>query len=204
MAGIMQPLFDYLDTGDIVFVSSPTLFGRLIRFFTRIRGESRTKVNHVGMIVKFGLGETARPMIVEAQARVRCHDFQRAYFMGKGDRNGLVIYRPCPRLDGHDRAELTLAVMKYVGLPYGPLKLLLHAGDWLLGWIFARDIKLFRRLGITPLPICSRLVEKLMGTVRIKFNGDGMSSPDSMLDWIESPGCESRWVCVYRRPGGAL
>ena len=46
-----------LKPGDIFLTRGPGLLSRLIRFFSRSIGESRTKVNHAGLVVKEGRKE---------------------------------------------------------------------------------------------------------------------------------------------------
>src|SRR5262245_43542628 len=60
-----------LEPGDIFFSRSNRFLGKAIRFFTRRIGESRTKVNHVGIVVQGGTPNQA--VVVEALRTVERH-----------------------------------------------------------------------------------------------------------------------------------
>ena len=62
---------------DVFLTRGHSFLSRAIRFFTRGLGESRTKVNHVGVVVTKGSLETAE--VVEAVSRVKRHRLWNAY-----------------------------------------------------------------------------------------------------------------------------
>ncbi|MGD9268032.1 MAG: hypothetical protein PVH70_11390, partial [Desulfobacterales bacterium] len=55
--------------GDVFLTYGAGFFSKLIRFFTRTIGESRTKVNHTGIVVTEGDLESCQ--VVETLLRVR-------------------------------------------------------------------------------------------------------------------------------------
>lgn len=167
MGVILQP-------GDIFLTRGTSLQSQLIRFFSRHIGESRTLVNHVGIVVEEGDEYTA--MVVEARSRVLRHTMGEAY---AGTSHSVAVYRPVTseRLRGY----IARSAEEYVGRPYGWLKIGLHALDWALLGAYA-----FRRLGkMDYYPICSYLVADACADAGVHF---GMSKdraePDDILDWI--------------------
>jgi len=173
--------------GDIFLTRGHGFVSRAIRFFTRHLGESRTKVNHVGLVVLTGSLRDA--VVVEALHKVQRHRLWDEY----GDTDDEVaVYRPIGLL----RTELQKVVVVangMVGRDYGYGKIVLHALDWALQGAYV-----FRRLGqMEDYPICSWLVANAFGTVGVHFGVQpGAASPDDIWDHVTSSPRE--FQCVRR------
>lgn len=171
--------------GDIVLTRSHGLLGRVIRLFTRSFGESRTKVNHVGIIVKEGT-PPERAILVEALSKVKRHALATRY----GDtRTDVAIYRPL-NLSQKDKRTIVRTAEGYVGRSYGYFKLILHLLDWMLLGAY-----IFRRLAcVDAYPICSWLVAHCYRKVRKNFRIDpGAASPDDIWDFVTT---SRHYTCV--------
>jgi hypothetical protein len=174
-------LSDYdlrLEAGDIVFVRGSGLISRAIRLFSRRIGESRTMVNHVGLITTPGSILTAE--ITEARTRVRTRRLVDAYGL-RGD--SIAIYR-ARNLSHCDRATIAReALLRYQNLPYGWAKIVLHALDGLLNGIY-----LFRRLAFLPnRPICSQLVASAYELAGFDFGVPAFAAqPDDIWDFVNT------------------
>lgn len=110
---------------DIVFNKSQSLLGKLIRFFSRDKGESKTLTNHVGMIVVSGEGGDA--WIAESLQKT----VKRPLKNGYGDLETITVYRPL-NLTNEEQRLIVDKMNTYVGKTYGYIKILLHLGDWYL------------------------------------------------------------------------
>ena len=149
-----------------------------IRFLTRDRGESRTKVNHVGVVVS---GGTAHAEIVEALTTVKRRRMK--VYMNRPTTD-VAVFRPLNLTD----AELVKVVDRaigYVGQPYGYGKLVAHFIDWCLGGVYlARRVARMDRY-----PICSWLVAYSYAEAGKDFGVPaGSASPDDIWDFcVASP-----------------
>ena len=166
---------EVLQPGDIFLTRGRGFVSRAIRFFTRHIGESRTKVNHVGLVVQGGPIEQA--VVVEALRNVERHCLIDEY--GGAD-DQVAIYRPTKL----SRAELQRVVALangYVGRGYGYGKIALHALDWVFQGAYV-----FRRLGqMDDYPICSWLVAQAYSGVGVHFGVDaGAATPDDIWDYV--------------------
>lgn len=150
---------------------------RAIRLFTRVIGESRTKVNHVGVIVAEGDLRTA--VAVEALTKVKRHKLWKQY--GPPCSSEVAIYR-ATNLSEDEIETITKAAESYVGRPYGYLKLLAHLADW-----FLQGAYVFRRLArMDKYPICSWLVAHSFAKAGKYFGvPPGAASPDDIWDFIQ-------------------
>jgi hypothetical protein len=173
---------------DIFFTRGTSLVSRAIRVLTRHIGESRTQVNHVGLIVGSGL-PVADATLVEAVRGVRVTTMPRY----ADARTAVAVYRR--RLDAPDRTprrRIADRGLSYVGKRYGYGKILLHALDWCLLGAFV-----FRRLGrMDRYPICSWLVAcSYSREADITFGIDSAAaSPDDIWDYVTTHPDE--WTCV--------
>jgi len=161
--------------GDIVLTRGPGFVGKAIRFFTRHFGESRTKVNHTGIIVQGGPLREA--VIVEASLRVVRHGLFAEY----GAKNHeIAVYRPT-RLTPLQIQRIVATANGYIGRTYGFGKIALHALDWVLQGAYV-----FRRLGqMDEYPICSWLVAHSYATAGVYFGVDpGAATPDDIWDYV--------------------
>ena len=168
----MEPL---LRPGDIVLTRGEGFLGRAIRFFTRHVGESRTKVNHVGIVVQGGTLEQA--VMVEALRHVVRHRLIDEY---GGKRDQVAVFRST-RLAPAELERVVRAANGYVGRSYGYLKIVLHALDWALQGAFV-----FRRLGqMDSYPICSWLVAQAYSVAGVYFGvAPGAATPDDIWDHV--------------------
>ena len=164
-----------LQPGDIVMTRGEGFLGRAIRFFTRHIGESRTKVNHVGIVVQGGTIEQA--VIIEASLEVVRHRLIDEY---GGKRDSVAIAR-ATRLSKNDLQQVVAKATGYLGRTYGFGKIALHALDWALQGAFV-----FRRLGqMDAYPICSWLVAHAYSTAGVYFGvAPGAASPDDIWDHV--------------------
>jgi hypothetical protein len=169
----------YLMPGDIFLTKRKNLAGWAIRFFTRGFGESRTKVNHVGLVVEKGMMREA--IVVEALLRIKRVKRHRLYEeYGPPCRDAVAVYRPI-NLSSAEISTIVAEAQAQVGKKYGTLKLCAHLLDWMcLGAYF------FRRL--VPggeYPICSWLVADAYSAVGKHFDCDpGAATPDDIWDFV--------------------
>jgi len=174
-----------LQAGDIVFTRSPRLFGKLIRVCTRSFGESRTKVNHVGGIVKGG--KVTQAVIVEALHKVVRRNLWVAY--GPSCEDEICIYR-YKHLTKEQETIIVETRESYVGKVYGYLKIATHFLDWMFLGTYC-----FRRLTNSDnYPICSWTEEHSYRKAGIDF-GKG-ASPDDIWDYVTEKD-KDNWECVY-------
>lgn len=164
-----------LEPGDIFLTRGRGFVSRAIRFFTRRIGESRTKVNHVGLVVEGGPLE--RAVVVEALREVERHRLVEAY---GGAEDEVAIYRPLG-LSPAEIARVVAAGEGYVGRRYGYGKIVLHALDWALQGAYV-----FRRLGrMDDYPICSWLVAHAYAEAGVSFGvAPGAATPDDVWDHV--------------------
>ena len=170
---------------DIVLTRGHGLLSRVIRFFTRSIGERRTKVNHVGIVVKTG-APPGEAIIVEALRKVRRHSLKDSYGAG---RTAVAIYRPTNLTEKQSKL-IVAAADNYVGHSYGYLKIILHLFDWVFQGPY-----LFRSLGcMDRYPICSWLVAHSYAKAGKNFGVDpGAASPDDIWDFVTK---SRKYTCV--------
>jgi hypothetical protein len=164
-----------LQAGDIFLTRSYSFLAKAIRFFSRTIGESRTKVNHVGVVVAGGTKDDA--MVVEALRRVRKGTLVGGYGNTKIE---VAIYRPL-NLTTEEKRQIIEKADTYVGRKYGYVKILTHWVDWVLqGAYVARRLTKLDRY-----PICSFLVARSFGAAN-KFFGvkPGEATPDDIWDFV--------------------
>ena len=151
---------------------------RLIRFFTRQIGESRTKVNHVGVVVQGGSLREA--IVVEALSTVRRHRLWGRY--GPPKKDLVAIYRPLD-LSPELIAKVVAGADGYVGRKYGWFMLVAHLFDWVLQGAYV-----FRRLaGVDRYPICSWVVAHAFLKAGRSFGvAPGAADPDDIWDYVVS------------------
>jgi hypothetical protein len=165
-----------LKPADVFLTQGNSLLSKAIRFFSRSIGESRTKVNHVGIVVSEESLQDA--LVIEALSKVKKHTLWEQYGPLKEDL--VAVYRPL---------NLTLAEIKtivreaeeQVGKKYGYLKIIAH----LLDWIFL-GVYFFRRFTNNGnYPICSWLVAHAYSKAGKYFGCDpGAAEPDDIWDFV--------------------
>jgi hypothetical protein len=165
-----------LKPGDIFLTRGPGLLSRLIRFFSRSIGESRTKVNHAGLVVKEGSLRTAE--IVEAVAAVRRCRLWEHY--GPPAKDAVAVFRPL-NLTVEQVPVIVSTAERQVGKQYGIGKLVAHLLDWSLLGAYV-----FRRLANSgDYPICSWLVAHAYAEAGKDFGVEpGAADPDDIWDFV--------------------
>ncbi len=176
-----------LKPGDIFLTKGPGLISRLIRFFSRSIGESRTKVNHVGVVVTEGSLRFAE--IVEAVSVVRrCRLWE---YYGPPAKDAVAIFRP-RSLTSEDVSVIVATAERQVGKKYGIGKLAAHLLDWLLQGAYV-----FRRLTDNgDYPICSWLVAHAFAEAGKNFGVEpGAAEPDDIWDFVTAH--TDRYECLH-------
>lgn len=164
-----------LEPGDIFLTRGNSFVSRAIRFFSRGGGESRTMVNHVGLVTEPGTMYDAT--IVEASSKVVRRTMS-AYALSKNTE--VAVYRNM-RLTNEQREAIVARANGYVGASYGYVKIVAHLLDWLLGGRY-----FFRRFAFMDrYPICSWVVAYAYLDAGLTFGVEaGQASPDDIWDWI--------------------
>lgn len=165
-----------LKPGDIFLTRGNGFISKAIRFFTRSIGESRTKVNHVGLVVEEGDLKSA--VVVEALVKVKRHKLWSQYGPPKED--SVAVYRPLNLTD--DEIDIIVReAEEQVGKDYGFLKIAMHFLDWMFLGIY-----FFRRLvPDSRYPICSWLVAHSYSKAGKDFGVEpGAAEPDDIWDFI--------------------
>ncbi|MEA2023600.1 MAG: hypothetical protein U9N79_04835 [Actinomycetota bacterium] len=164
-----------LEPCDVFLTRGAGFVSRAIRVFTRRFGESRTKVNHVGIIV--GEGTMVTAMAIEALVKVRKHPLGR--YARKLD-TAVAVYRPINLTEGEETAIVAKA-LSYEGDKYGIVKIAAHFVDWTLQGAYV-----FRRLTrMDDYPICSWLVAHAFASGGKDFGCEpGAATPDDIWDFV--------------------
>lgn len=181
-----------LHLGDVVLVRGGSWLSRQILAATRERGEEPSVVSHVGLIDRGGpLGDAE---ILEATGvRVTRRTMRAAY--GQGG-SLVAIARPAG-LTSEQLARVVATSRHLEGRTYGFAKLPLHLFDAWLGRLAGarRTPVLFRRLGRSPLPICSWHVAQAYAAVGYRFGRVGpYAAPDDIYDGILADAASWAWV----------
>ncbi|MGD9349692.1 MAG: hypothetical protein PVF71_08550 [Desulfobacterales bacterium] len=163
--------------GDVFLTYGAGFFSKLIRIFTRTIGESRTRVNHTGIVVTEGDIETCQ--VVETLLRVRKHRLWKRYGPFSHDR--VAVYRPV-NLTPEEIDTIVASALKQVGKRYGIFTVFGHLLDWLLLGAYV-----FRRITQNAnYPICSWLVAYAFARAGKNFNVEpGAAQPDDIWDFIQ-------------------
>jgi len=166
----------HLEPGDVFLTRSTSLLGRLIRCCTRSFGESRSKVNHVGIVVK--AGSMVDAVVVEALIKVRRHRLWEQY--GPPKKDHIAVYRATNVLP-EEMKVIVAEAEEQVGKRYGFGKILAHFLDWLLIGAYV-----FRRLTQNgDYPICSWLVAHAYAKAGYDFGTPaGAADPDDIWDFV--------------------
>ena len=161
---------------DIFLTRGTSLLSKAIRFFTRTIGESRTKVNHVGIVV--GEGSLYDCMVIEALSRVMKHRLWDQY--GPLKKDLVAVYRPI-NLSKEEINIIVSTAEQQVGRKYGYLKIVAHFLDWILLGAY-----IFRRLtNDSKYPICSWLVAHSFSKANKNFKVQpGAANPDDIWDFV--------------------
>ena len=172
--------------GDIVLVRGTVIISRLIRWFSQSWGESKTIVNHVGVITRGG--DIRSAWLAEARWRYLVHNL---YFAYHGTKQQVAIYRPT-RLSYHLRADIAWSAERLRHAKYGWLKIALHAADKFLNGAY-----FFRRLAFLPnRPICSHAVAQAYADFSLNFGVEPYEAqPDDIWDFVVN---SDEYKCILR------
>ena len=167
-----------LEPCDVFLTRGQSFISRAIRRFTRSIGESRTKVNHVGIVVEQGTVHSS--WVVEALTTVKRNRLGR-YASSK--RTEVAVFRPV-NLSDEERDLIVEKANSYVGRKYGWFKVAAHLADWCLAGAYV-----FRRLAKSDnYPICSWVVAYAFLEAGKDFEVDpGAASPDDIWDFVSDP-----------------
>lgn len=167
------------ERGDVFLTRGSGLISRVIRIFTRRIGESRTMVNHVGVVVQ--RGDIASVIVVEALSRVKRHRLLAQY--GPPRKDSVAVYR-ATNLTQEEMDVIVSEAESQAGKKYGYIMIVAHFLDWLLLGAYV-----FRRLVPgSKYPICSWLVAHSFSKAGKHFGvvDPGAATPDDIWDFIKS------------------
>ena len=165
-----------LKPADIFLTRGSSFISKAIRFFSRTIGESRTKVNHVGIVV--GEGTLQDCLVIEALSKVKKHKLWDQY--GPTRKDLVAVFRPI-NLNEEDAKIIVDKANEQVGRKYGYWKIVTHLLDW-----FLLGAYVFRRLTNNgKYPICSWLVAHAYAKAKKYFGCDpGAAEPDDIWDFV--------------------
>lgn len=177
----------FLHRGDIGVTESNSFLGKRIKRLTQTPGEEPTEVNHAFIVVRPGTLWTAE--IVEALGQGVVRQNLADGYAGCCDR---VRIWHNPSLDDQQRLSITAAAERMIGMKYGWIELLAHAGDALVSKLRRKEVVLFRKLcRIKKTTICSVVVAKaFVDATGMAFGVPVQATqPDHIDDW-----------CKYHKP----
>ena len=167
-----------LRPGDVFLTRGTGILSRLIRVCTQSFGESRSKVNHVGLVVEAGGFRDA--MVVEALIKVQRHALWSQY--GPPKRDHVAVFR-AKNVAPDEMTVIVAEAEEQVGKKYGFGKIVAHFLDWLCFGIYC-----FRRIARNgDYPICSWLVAHAYAKAGYTFGvAPGAANPDDIWDFVVS------------------
>lgn len=165
----------YLEPGDIVFTRGTGFISRAIRWASRSFGESKTIVNHVGVICDGGTLRTA--MIAEARWTYKVHRLWDAYV---NTRHQVAIFR-AKNIPPATRQKIAERAASFQNTKYGWAKIALHLLDKFVGGKY-----FFRRLARLPnRPICSYAAAVAYSDYGLTFGVKSYEAqPDDIWDYV--------------------
>lgn len=113
-------------------------------------------------------------------------------------RRGFEVWR-CRPLTAAQRAAVSQQARRYLGAPFGMLKVGTHLLDGLINKLLGREVFWFRRLNHDfRYPLCSSITafsyDRALG---YRFGvPPECADPDHIADWVHAHPAE--WLCVYR------
>ena len=179
---------------DLVFFSDDSAVSRVIRWFTRAKGEERTRASHVGQMVD-------PEHIGEELSTCKIHP------LGPRLQGGWREIWRHRALNDDGRRVIREKWLQARGAWYGWWKNLTAAGDGLLGKVFGGNPRIFRRAGFTKERTnCSGRVglNTAPGLVASKFPvrlgafgmRAGTETPDNIHDYcVAHPG---EWELIWK------
>lgn len=171
--------------GDIFLTRGNSFVSKAIRWFSRSTGESRTMVNHCGLVVADGDVDAAE--IIEALTTVKR---RRLSVYSRSKSTQIAAYRPL-NASPEQIDTITSRALSYEHRKYGYLKLVAHALDRLLGGVY-----LFRRVAsVDWYPICSWVVAASYADAGFNFGVPaGAADPDDIWDFVST---SEHYVAVH-------
>ncbi|MEJ2628627.1 MAG: YiiX/YebB-like N1pC/P60 family cysteine hydrolase [bacterium] len=178
-----------IQRADIFLTKGSGFISKAIRFFSRHIGESRTRVNHVGVVIVDGNIEHCE--VVEALSKVKHHTLWARYGPKKKDLVG--IYRPL-NLTEEEKQIIVDEALEQVDKKYGYLKIVTHMLDWILQGAYV-----FRRLTQDDrYPICSWLVAHAFSKANKHFGVEpGAAQPDDIWDFVVNEKNRDKYECIH-------
>lgn len=163
---------------DVFLTRGHGLLSKAVRLFSRGIGESRTKVNHVGVVVDEGTLKTC--IVVEALIKVCQHKLWDRY--GPPRKDFVAIYRPL-NISEEEMATIIAEASEQVGKNFGFLKIAAHFLDWCLMGAYV-----FRRLTKDgDYPICSWVVAHAFSKAGKHFDVEpDAAQPDDIWDFVQA------------------
>lgn len=166
----------HLLPADIVCTRGIGFLARAIQVCQRAPGEDKSIINHVGLISRAGTEFTA--WLIESLARGTVeHSFDR--YVYNQNENSVCVLRN-NMLTEDQRTLVVNKARTYVGRKYGYLKILAHAGDYVIGGKY-----FFRKLcRMDNYPICSWAISHPYEVVNYKFLDldANLAQPDDIWD----------------------
>lgn len=184
-----------VEPADILFTRGVGPFSGGILWATRSRGEAPTEVSHVGLFDTAGTLATAS--LLEAVARVRRTTLPESYLKPTGGPAPAVTIARCESLTPFERQKIVYYSRSMENRWYGWGKIPLHLADAAIGKLSRRKRTpvLFRRLAISPWPICSQHVPSAYAMAGIFFGlRDKYAQPDDIRDAIVEGRVAGQWT----------
>ena len=178
-----------IQRADIFLTKGSGFISKAIRFFSRHIGESRTRVNHVGVVV--AAGDIEHCEVVEALSKVKQHTLWVQY--GPKNKDLVAIYRPL-NLTEEEKQIIVDEALEQVDKKYGYLKIVTHLLDWILQGAYV-----FRRLTQDDrYPICSWLVAHAFSKAGKHFGVEpGAAQPDDIWDFVIKKKNRDKYECIH-------
>lgn len=163
--------------GDVFLTRGNSFVSKAIRWFSRSTGESRTMVNHCGVVVSDGTVDESE--IIEALTTVKRRRFS-VYSRSKSTQ--VAVYR-ATNASPEQLDTIVSRALSYEHRKYGYAKLAAHALDRLLGGVY-----LFRRVAsVDWYPICSWVVASSYADAGFNFGVPaGAADPDDIWDFVST------------------
>lgn len=173
-----------LEPGDLVLTRGTGIISRLIRWFSQSWGESKTMVNHVGVISQGG------PIWYAVVAEARWSYLVHRLFPAYADTNQAVAIYRARNVKPTTRSRIATRAASFEGTRYGWTKIVLHAADKLLNGAY-----FFRRLAFLPnRPICSYAAACAYADYGFSFGVKPYrAQPDDIWDYVVN---SDNYTCV--------
>jgi len=174
-----------LKPADVFFTSNTAWYARAIAWFTRYPGEKPTYARHVAWM-------GSRKNVVESWTRVI--STPATDWIRKTPR--FQVWR-CKSLSPQQRWRIAVKIERKIGWSYPWWKIAFHAVDGLAGKVLRRDVRLFRRMIVTPIPICSGLGATEYHDEGITLGVDPLQiNPDEFHDYVRK---SNQWEKIFEK-----